>query len=130
MSDVKETGERIRRLRKEKGWTQTDLGNRIGVQNSAIAKYENGRVPNLKRSTIKALADALGVNPSYLLGMDESADYITAYTNVVEITHAKPTENDVTVLVELFNRIDDRSKDRLLAYAEGLAAANTEEVSK
>lgn len=125
MSDVKETGERIRRLRKEKGWTQTDLGNRIGVQNSAIAKYENGRVPNLKRSTIKALADALGVNPSYLLGLDESADYITAYTNVVEVMHTMPADNvddaDFNNLVMIYDKLNHRLRDKLLAYAEGLA---------
>lgn len=130
MSDVKETGERIRRLRKEKGWTQTDLGNRIGVQNSAIAKYENGRVPNLKRSTIKALADALGVNPSYLLGMDESADYTTAYTNAIEVMHVMPADGvddvDFNNLVMIYNKLNHRLRDKLLAYAEGLAESMDE----
>ena len=127
MSDVKETGERIRRLRKEKGWTQTDLGNRIGVQNSAIAKYENGRVPNLKRSTIKALADALGVNPSYLMGLDEGVEYASAYRTTLDLMR----DDTIVELQKICADLDDRSKDRLLAYAEGLAAAaNNEEVSK
>ena len=127
MSDVKETGERIRRLRKEKGWTQTDLGNRIGVQNSAIAKYENGRVPNLKRSTIKALADALGVNPSYLMGLDEGVEYASAYRTTLDLMR----DDTIVELQKICADLDDRSKERLLAYAEGLAAAaNNEEVSK
>ena len=45
------TGERIKKLRKEKGLTQQQLGEMLGVQKSAIAKYENGRVPNLKKET-------------------------------------------------------------------------------
>lgn len=127
MSDVKETGERIRRLRKEKGWTQTDLGNRIGVQNSAIAKYENGRVPNLKRSTIKALADALGVNPSYLMGLDEGVEYASAYRTTLDLL----CDDTIIELHKICRKLDDRSKDRLLAYAEGLAAAaDNEEVTK
>ena len=127
MSDVKETGERIRRLRKEKGWTQTDLGNRIGVQNSAIAKYENGRVPNLKRSTIKALADALGVNPSYLMGLDEGVEYASAYRTTLDLMR----DDTIVELQKICADLDDRSKERLLAYAEGLAAAaNNEEMSK
>ena len=36
------TGERIKKLRKEKGLTQQQLGEMLGVQKSAIAKYENG----------------------------------------------------------------------------------------
>ena len=118
MSDVKETGERIRRLRKEKGWTQTDLGNRIGVQNSAIAKYENGRVPNLKRSTINALADALGVNPSYLMGLDEGVEYASAYRTTLDLMR----DDTIVELQKICADLDDRSKERLLAYAEGLAA--------
>ena len=43
------TGERIKKLRKEKGLTQQQIGEMLGVQKSAIAKYENVRVPNLKR---------------------------------------------------------------------------------
>ena len=43
------TGERIKKLRKEKGMTQQELVELLGVQKSAIAKYENGRVPNLKK---------------------------------------------------------------------------------
>ena len=43
------TGERIKKLRKEKGLTQEQLGKLLGVKKSAIAKYENNRVENLKR---------------------------------------------------------------------------------
>ena len=118
MTDVKATGERIRNLRKAKGWTQTDLGNRIGVQNSAIAKYENGRVPNLKRSIIKALAKALDVSPSYLLGLDEEPEYLQAYRHMLE-----PAEDPArTKLLQIYDGLDDRGKDKLVAYAEGLSA--------
>ena len=47
------TGERIKKLRKEKGLTQEQLGNLLGVKKSAIAKYENNRVENLKRTRFK-----------------------------------------------------------------------------
>ena len=38
------TGERIKKLRKEKGLTQQQLGEMLGVQKSAIAKYEILRI--------------------------------------------------------------------------------------
>ncbi len=63
--------ERIKELRIAAGLTQEELGEKIGLQKSAIAKYENGRVENIKRSTIQAMADLFGVKPSYILGFDE-----------------------------------------------------------
>ncbi len=66
-----EIGEKIKNARLEKGMTQQELGNIVGVQKSAIAKYENGRVVNIKRSTLQKIASALNMRPSELL-FDES----------------------------------------------------------
>ena len=63
--------DRIRQLRLEKGVTQEELGKVIGVQRSAIRKYESGMVENLKRSSIQKLADYFGVAPSYLLCLED-----------------------------------------------------------
>ena len=65
------TGDRIKQRRMELGLTQEELGKRIGVQKSAIAKYENGRVVNLKRSVIAKLADVLDCAPSFLMCLDD-----------------------------------------------------------
>lgn len=64
------TGDVIRKLRKEKGWTQQELGDRLGVQKSAIAKYESGRVKNLKRTTIKKMAEIFNVDPMVFIDSD------------------------------------------------------------
>ena len=66
-------GEKIRRLRKEKGMTQEDLGNEVGIQKAAINKYETGIVVNLKRGRLERIAKVLGVNPVWL--MDDDADW-------------------------------------------------------
>ena len=63
-------GEKIRKRRMELNMTMDDLGNAIGVQRSAINKYEKGMITDLKRSTIHALAQALQVSPLYLLDDD------------------------------------------------------------
>jgi len=64
-------GDRIKELRISKGYTQEELGKRLGLKKAAIQKYENGGVENIKRSKIKLLADALGVTPSYIMGWEE-----------------------------------------------------------
>lgn len=60
-------GKRIKDARLAKGLTQEELGNIVGLQKSAIAKYENGRVVNIKRSTLQKLAQALGLRGSDLI---------------------------------------------------------------
>ena len=63
-------GEKIRARRIELNMTMDELGQKIGVQRSAINKYEKGKIDDLKRSTIHALAKALDVSPVYLLDDD------------------------------------------------------------
>lgn len=60
-------GDKIRISRQRKGMTQEQLGEILGVQRSAIAKYENGRVVNIKRSMLKKISDVLDINPSELI---------------------------------------------------------------
>lgn len=43
-------GERLKKLRKEKNWTQQQLANKIELSKTVISKYENGiQMPNLTR---------------------------------------------------------------------------------
>lgn len=72
-----EIGQKIKKARLERGLTQQELGGIVGVQKSAIAKYESGRVVNIKRSTLQKIAKALSIRPSELIFTEspkESAD--------------------------------------------------------
>jgi transcriptional regulator with XRE-family HTH domain len=60
-------GTKIKVARINKGMTQEELGKILGVQKSAIAKYENGRIVNIKRSTLKKISDVLEIRPSELI---------------------------------------------------------------
>ena len=64
-------GSIIKRLRIEKGMTQEELAKVVGLQRSAIAKYELGIVDNMKQTTIKIMADYFNVKPSYLMGFED-----------------------------------------------------------
>lgn len=73
-----ELGRLIKEARKAKGMTQQELGDIVGLQKSAIAKYESGRVVNIKRSTLQKIASALNIRPSELIFDEtpkESADF-------------------------------------------------------
>lgn len=58
---------RIRELRKARGWQQADLAKLIAVSRQAVGNYETGeRAPDLE--TIGKLCDIFGVTADYLLG--------------------------------------------------------------
>lgn len=63
---------RIKERRLAMDYTQEELASKLGLQKSAIAKYENGRVENIKRSIIQKMASILECSPSYLMGWDDS----------------------------------------------------------
>lgn len=60
-------GQKIKIARTAKKMTQQELGEIVGVQKSAIAKYETGRVVNIKRHTLKKIANALNIDPTELI---------------------------------------------------------------
>lgn len=60
-------GENIKRLRKERGLTQKNLGELCGIAEPNIRKYENGK-QNPKLETAESIAKALNVSVLSLLG--------------------------------------------------------------
>ena len=76
MEKVAELAERLNEAIKDKT-TTTKLADQIVMSKQAISSYSKGvRVP--KRPVINALAEALGVNPLWLMGYD-----VGKYTNIV-----------------------------------------------
>ena len=103
------TGERIRQLRIEHQMTQEELGARIGVQKAAIYKYENGLVVNLKRSILEKLAIVLDTTPTYLMGMEDSAQQAN-----VQLTPQQST------LVAAFDQLNEEGQTKAVEYVEDL----------
>ncbi len=72
-----ELGRVIKQLRSDKGLTQTQLGDSIGVASGNISRYESGiNAPDFDR--LEPLADALGVSVSDLFAMAETGNVETA----------------------------------------------------
>lgn len=59
-------GTRIAALRKDAGWSQAELGQRLQVSASAIGMYEQGR-REPSADTLVALSRVFGVTTDYLL---------------------------------------------------------------
>ena len=109
-------GQKIKEARLAKGYTQEELGKLVGVQKSAIAKYENGRVVNIKRSTLQGLAIALDLRGSELI----------ADNNITE----KPTDaddglsEDVMKLVDFAKSVPEDKAAMILKVMQSIVEAD------
>ena len=102
---------RIREQRLLLGLIQEELGQKLGLQKSAIAKYENGRVENIKRSVIKKMAEVLNCSPCYLMGWDDAP----------EQTPAAALTSDESALLSNYQKLNGTGKEKARDYVEDLS---------
>lgn len=123
-------GSAIRKLRQEKGMTQTELGALLGVKKAAVQKWESGQVQNLKQSTVKSLCEIFDKNPAVFifdtneLLNSERVKRQLSMLEEIEILYG----NDVIKLMEVFLELGDKNQAKLLDYAYDLSVI--ESVSK
>lgn len=98
-----EIGTKIRAARMAKGLTQEELGKIIGVQKSAIAKYENGRVVNIKRSTLQKLAAALDLRGSELIIESNPKEAATLHAKVL-------MDDELMAVMDIYFSLDEDKK--------------------
>lgn len=119
-------GDIIKSLRIQKGMTQEELGKVIGVQKSAIRKYESGMVENIKRTSIKKMAQLFGVSPTYLMGMEENVNYgvnngIIGNNNQNNHIHNEKKLAPITeAILTICENLNESQQGKVLTYATSL----------
>lgn len=96
-------GKIIRDARIKKGYTQEQLGEIMGVQKSAIAKWENGRVVNIKRDKLKKLAEVLSIPPYELVAPDS-----------IVSNSEQNLSSDELQLLDMYRQLNDQGKEYVL----------------
>ena len=66
MADIIEIGKRIKLCREQRGMTQGELGERLGLNKSTIQRYETGQIAKIKLPILESMAAELEVNAEYL----------------------------------------------------------------
>ena len=106
--------EKIRKLRTEKGVTQTQLAEAIGVSMRMVQEYEtNGRYPR-NRDTYRKMAEFFGVDVNYLLTEDE--EFATAAAEKYGSRGAKQAEQVLEQVKGLFagGKMEDDDMDAMM----------------
>jgi transcriptional regulator with XRE-family HTH domain len=109
MSNPTEMGARIRDVRRERGWTQDQLANAVGVSRSAVAQWETGRAGQVT-TNLTRIAEVLEVGVEYLMyGDDKRAP-------------AEARQGDELALLRLYRGCSVEDRQLLLRTARRLVA--------
>lgn len=101
-------GEKITRLRKEKGWSQKDLAVKINTNQAVVARYEKNAIkPSVE--VAKKIADAFEASLDYLTNPKSDSDFLKdkRITERIEKIQKMPEKEQELV----FHLIDAVSRD-------------------
>jgi transcriptional regulator with XRE-family HTH domain len=111
MSNPTLMGVRIRDVRRERGWTQDQLANAVGVSRSAVAQWETGRAGQVT-TNLTRIADVLEVGVEYLMYGDDKR------------VPAEARLGDEIALLRLYRECSSEDRQLLLRTARRLVAGS------
>jgi transcriptional regulator with XRE-family HTH domain len=99
--------EKIKHLRKERGWSQTELADHIGIHTGHVSRLETGRYqPSVE--LLRKLAQVLEVTTDYLLSETDALTPVTV------------EDKDLTERVRLIEALDEEERNAVLRIIDGL----------
>lgn len=111
-----EIGDRIKALRELRGMTQTELAQGMGYNDkSTICKIEANQ-RNLPHSKVVKAAEALGVEPGYLMGWKEDQKSFD-----LQLLAVPAETEDLKYLLSIARNLKADDLQRLIMIAEALA---------
>lgn len=117
-------GEIIKYHRERLDLSQEALGAKLGVNKAAVQKWESGRVENLKRKTIKELADLFEISPCSLMGWDDN--YNNGGKLAKEVALIEQIQNqygkEAVKVLETFVQLNSTGKEKALENITDIAA--------
>lgn len=101
------TGERIKKRRKEIGFSAEKLAEKLGISPATIYRYEKGDIVKIPGSILEPLAEILQTTPSVLMGWEEQLE-----------VEQSPLENDEE-LKQIWNQIKSGKNRAIILGFDG-----------
>jgi transcriptional regulator with XRE-family HTH domain len=108
MNTPHDIGARIRAARRDRGLTQDELADTVGVSRSAVAQWETGRTGQIT-GNLSRIAAALEVNVEYLMHGDDKR------------AAGEVRQGDELALLRLYRECEPEDRQMLLRTARRLA---------
>lgn len=131
----------LKKLRLERGLTQKQLADALGIDRTAVAKYETGK-NGATSEMLEKIADYFAVSSDYVLGRDQEINYalldggenipiddklmqdVSSFAAHIKTQKNKASSKDeaeVEELMKLYAKLTPENRTILLAAAKGLA---------
>lgn len=107
-------GAKIYQCRKEKGWTQMDLAAAMNTDQQVISRHENDRDGKMSLRKVAHFADALGVSPYELVGMETPEGVVIA--NAKNIVHKLVEPQTISELMQVVVTFGSQNPDKMLRF--------------
>lgn len=104
--------DRLRIALKNKNISQAELARRTGIGRNSISDYINGKY-EAKQDNIFLMANVLGVNEAWLMGMDAPMSRENQESIILNEADTKQIE-----LLSIFKKLDNNKKDDVLDFAK------------
>jgi transcriptional regulator with XRE-family HTH domain len=117
MSNPTEMGIRIRDVRRERGWTQDQLANAVGVSRSAVAQWETGRAGQVT-TNLTRIAEVLEIGVEYIMYGDDKR------------SPTEPRQGDEMALLRLYRECSGEDRQLLLRTARRLVTVSRREADQ
>lgn len=109
--DNEKIGQKIKSLRKTRGMTQDQLGQKLGVQRATISNYEIGRrSPHL--TELQKIADILGVSLEYFGVSTNEVHDLVARARIIFEDDNIPYQEKADVYKEVMRLFLDMDKNQ------------------
>ncbi|HAA53565.1 MAG TPA: hypothetical protein DCE42_02350 [Myxococcales bacterium] len=104
-SELVKVGEKIRILRKAKGWTLKDLERETGLSFSFLSQVERGD-SSFSQESIDKIATSLGVSSALLQSEEISVEHLESLSQLLPVAAFLPVEK-LEVLVQMARALKD-----------------------
>lgn len=110
-------GKRLKQLRTERGLTQTDIANLLGMTKGAIQKYESGQIRNFKADTIKILSEYFKVSPIHFI-----YDALPNHSKDINELLSEYFGGWYLDFMSTFTSLNEDGQRKVIAYCEDLSS--------
>lgn len=112
-------GNRLKELRKEHNYNQSEFGLRIGISMSAVSLLEKG-TNNPSEQTIRAICSEFGVRREWLLDGEKPKYPPDAENDIAIVTRALEGQSEAKkLLIRIIAEMPDDLADAIIAYMDG-----------
>lgn len=114
-------GDRIRELRKKRGWSQKVLGEKVNVSMQVISNWERGYT-GLGHDDVARLSKVFNVQADYILGKTNEphlsiSDGVKELMSIIELSDASAIEKIKSTFQHKGKEISDEAAKEILSFA-------------